>query len=288
MQYDHGKHECVAMLHANAGVPDFEGAFTLEEEGLLEPGGVELNIDEAKWFGQVMKQVMVISKDKPSLTEALGSNEHSAWTDAIDAELVQMEKVNTWIPIIPPCNANIIPSHYVFHCKCNETGNIVCYKACLVIKGFKQQFGVDYIKTFTPTVCVPTLWILLSFAAQKGAAVHHCDVKNAYLNSWLQDNITLYSELPPKYKQFCKLLLELKDKPNVVCKWLISVYGSKQGAHNWYAEVKKFFTDLRFSVSIADEAMFYKLDGNKYMIVAAATDDFPVIEDSTEGTNNLI
>jgi hypothetical protein len=287
-QYGRGKRERVATSRANAGVADFEGAFMVEEESSLEPGGVELNIDEAEWFGQIMEQAMVISEDEPSLAEVLGGDERSAWTDAIDAELIQMEKVNAWIPVIPPRDANIIPSCYVFRRKRNETGNIVRYKARLVIKGFKQQFGVDYIETFAPTVRAPTLRILLSFAAQKGATVHHCDVKNAYLNSRLQDDIILYSELPPKYSQFRELPPGLKDKPNVVCKWLVSVYGSKQGAHNWYAEVKKFFTDLGYSVSIADEAVFYKFDGDKYTIVAAATDDFTVIADSSKSANHLI
>jgi len=94
--------------------------------------------------------------------------------------------------------------------------------------------------------------ILLSFAAQKGATIHQCDVKNVYLNSHLQDDIVIYSKLPPKYNQFHELPLELKDKPNIVCKWLVSVYRSKQGAHNWYAKVKKFFTDLGYLVSVAD------------------------------------
>ena len=102
MQYGHRKHQHVATSCTNAGVADFKGAFILEEEGSLEPGGVELNIDEAEWFGQIMEQTMVIREDKPSLTEVLGSDEHSAWSDAINAELTQMEKVNAWIPIIPP------------------------------------------------------------------------------------------------------------------------------------------------------------------------------------------
>ena len=161
----------------------------------------------------------------------------------------------------------------------------VRYKARLVVK---QQFGVDYVKTSAPTVCAPTLQTLLLFAAQKGSAVHQCDVKNAYLNSSLQNDIIIYSELPPKYKSFRELPPELKDKPNVVCKWLVSVYRSKQGAHDWYAEVKKFFIDLGYSVSVADEAVFYKLDDNTYTIVAAATDDFTVIADSTESANLLI
>lgn len=87
---------------------------TQDTNKLLEKGGVELNTGEAKLFSLVLEHVMVISKDKPSLNEALGGNEHEAWYDAINVELTQMEKVNAWVPVIPPHNANIIPSHYVF------------------------------------------------------------------------------------------------------------------------------------------------------------------------------
>ena len=164
---------------------------------VFDTGGVDRN--ELGWTGMEMEHAMAMSEDEPLLGEALKGDEREAWTDAIEAELTQMEKVNAWIPVIPPHNANIIPSRYVFHRKRNDTGKIVRYKARLVVKGFKQQFGVDYIETFAPTVRAPTLQILLYFAAQKGAAVHQCDVKNAYLNSRLRGNVTLYSELPPKY-----------------------------------------------------------------------------------------
>jgi len=64
-------------------------------------------------------------------------------------------------------------------------------------RALDSKFGVDYIETFAPTVRPSTLHILLLFAAQKGAAVHQCDVKNAYLYSRLENNIIIYSELPP-------------------------------------------------------------------------------------------
>jgi Reverse transcriptase (RNA-dependent DNA polymerase) len=154
----------------------------------------------------------------------------------------------------------------------------------------KYRYGLTKKTQGSPVscpICVPTLQILLPFMVQECATVHHCDVKNAYLNSHLQDSI-VYSELLLKYKQFCELLTEFRHKPNLVCKWLVSVYRSKQGAHNWYAEVKKFFTDLGYLVSDADEAIFYKIDGIKYTIVAAATDNFTVIMDSINAANNLI
>lgn len=231
---------------------------------------------------------MAVSGDEPSLREALNGEECKAWLDAIEAELAQMEKVAAWVPVIPPPDTNIILSLFVFHRKRNDMGSIICYKAQLVVKGYKQQFGVDYMDTFAPTVRAPSLHIPLSFAAQKGATIHQCDIKNAYLNSCLKDDISLYSELPPKYEYFHQLPPELKDKPRVISKWLVSVYGLKQGAHDWYAEVKKFFTELGYTVSAVDEAIFYKIKDDMYTIVAAATDNFTIIANSSDRANFLI
>ena len=302
-QYDtndfgRGKRQRVARVRTDAGIADAEEMVDVEEvvdvdeplnqngKLFVDQGGVDAN--EFGLSAVDIENAMVMSEDEPMLSEALNGDEREAWVDAINAELDQMEKVNAWIPVIPPPNANIIPCRYVFRRKRNDKGQIVRYKARLVVKGFKQQFGVDYVETFAPTVRAPTLRILLSFAAQKGAAIHQCDVKNAYLNSRLKDNVTLYSDLPPKYKSFRDLPPDLKDKPNVASKWLVSVYGSKQGANNWYLEVKDFFTGIGYSVSIADEAVFYKIKDDKFTFVAAATDDFTVIADSADTANFLI
>ena len=211
-----------------------------------------------------------------------------AWLGAIEVELTQMEKVNAWAPVVPPPDANVIPSLFVFHQKHNETGKIIRYKARLVIKGFKQKFGIDYVDTFAPTIHSTTLCILLSFAAQKGMAVHQCDINNAYLNSCLKDNISLYSELPPKYESFHELPLELKNKPRVVSKWLVSVYSSKQGGHDWYNEVKSFFMGIGYTISSVDKAVFYKLEVDKFTIIATATDDFSIFANSVDTANFLI
>jgi len=286
-QFGRGKRRRAPASRTVVTVADAEEPVDVEEVVDVEDD-LSLNgkgVDAANTF---IENAMVMSEDEPSMREALTGDERVAWMDAIEAELAQMEKVNAWAPVVPPPDANIIPSRYVFRRKRNDTGSIVRYKARLVVKGFKQQFGVDYTDTFAPTIRASTLRILFSFAAQKGAAIHQCDVKNAYLNSRLRDNVNLYSELPPKYESFRELPPELKDKARVVSKWFVSVYGSKQGAHDWRAEVKDFFTSIGYSISAADEAVFYKIEGDKYTIVATATDDFSVFADSSDTANFLI
>ncbi len=77
---------------------------------------------------------------------------------------------------------------------------IVCYKACLVLKGFSQIYGIDFHETFALTIRLMTLCILLSVAASKGLTIQQANVKNAYLQAELKE--TIYMELPPMYDLF--------------------------------------------------------------------------------------
>ena len=120
-------------------IPDVDDGLSPKRTSPADQGGV----DEDNW-----EWAMAMSGDEPSLREALNGGERQAWIDAIEAELTQMEKVNAWVPVIPPPDANVIPTMFVFRRKRNDKGSIVRYKARLVVKGYKQQFGVDYMDTF--------------------------------------------------------------------------------------------------------------------------------------------
>jgi hypothetical protein len=99
----------------SANVSDgIAGAFVLDNEGSLEQGGVEIDISEAEWFYQVMDYAMVASEDKLWLGDALGGDECLPWSDVIEVELSQIEKLSTWKLVKLPPSTNIIPSHYVF------------------------------------------------------------------------------------------------------------------------------------------------------------------------------
>lgn len=63
------------------------------------------------------------------------------------------------------------------------------------------------------------------------------------------------------------------------------MYRTKQGAHDWHANVKRILLTLSYSVSNPDEAVFYYFEGKKYTIIAAATDNFTIIADLTESSD---
>jgi len=72
------------------------------------------------------------------------------------------------------------------------------------VKGFHQQFGVDYTDTFAPTIHPATLRILLALGAAKGddIIIEQADVKNAYLNSWMHDDEVILMDIPKFYQLF--------------------------------------------------------------------------------------
>jgi hypothetical protein len=81
--------------------------------------------------------------------------------------------------------------------KKDEHGAIKRHKARLVACGFVQQEGVDYEDAFAPVARMESVRVLLALAAQEGWAVHHMDVKSAFLNGELQEEV--YVTQPPGF-----------------------------------------------------------------------------------------
>ena len=224
-------------------------------------------------------------EDQPFVENVINGPESDDWKWAINEELTQIEKLGTWELVEVPNNANVIPCRWVLRRKRNTQGQISRYKARLVAKGFRQQFSVDYTDTFAPTVRPATLRILLALGAANGndIIIEQADVKNAYLNTWMHDDEIVFMDLPKFYETFRRLPENFKrltksGKRVVLLKR--PLYGTKQGAHHWYEELKRILLSFDFKVSVADEATFYKVDDDNFLVIAAATDDFTIVTNS--------
>lgn len=103
----------------------------------------------------------------------------------------------------------------MFTVKLKTDGSIDRYKARLVSKGYTQRYGVDYQETFAPVANINTIHILISIAANRDWPLKQLDVKNAFLNGDLEEEV--YMELPPGVERIssCK---------NEVCKLKKSLY----------------------------------------------------------------
>jgi hypothetical protein len=139
--------------------------------------------------------VCMLAADEPrDVEQAL---EEKYWKDAMDAEMQSILQNQTWTVSELPKGHKAIGLKWVFKVKRNPAGNIVKHKARLVAKGYAQIQGVDYDEVYAPVARLETVRFFLALAAQGEWEVHHMDVKSAFLNGELQEEV--YVQQPPGF-----------------------------------------------------------------------------------------
>jgi hypothetical protein len=170
--------------------------------------------------------------DPVSLEEALHGPDWEEWRRAMKEELEQIEKMGTWEIQAAPIGVNLVKSRFVLRYKRDVEGFINRYKARRVARTFSQIYGKDYFDTYVHIVRWETVRNLLAAAATKGAVIRQADVKNAYLNAEIEEDV--YIELPPGYEEFRTLPKSKSGRP-MVCKLKKCLYGTKQAGCGWYS-----------------------------------------------------
>ncbi|CAB3227630.1 unnamed protein product [Arctia plantaginis] len=142
----------------------------------------------------------------------------SQWEQAIKDKLNSLLINNTWTLVPRPINKNIIDCKWVFSIKHNEFGEPLKYKARLVARGFSQKYLIDYNETFAPFARISSFRFIIGYANQYNLLVHHMDVKTAFLNDLLKEQI------------YMNVSEGVYSKNNYVCKLNRVLYGLKQAA----------------------------------------------------------
>ena len=104
------------------------------------------------------------------------------WLKAMDEEIASIEKNNTWELTELPMRQRTIGVKWVYKTKLKENGEIDKYKACLVAKGYKQEFSMDYKEVFTSVARLETIKLIIALATQNSWPVFQLDVKSAFLH----------------------------------------------------------------------------------------------------------
>lgn len=119
------------------------------------------------------------------------------WQDAMDEEVKVIKKNKTWELVDRPKSKDIIGLKWIFKTKFNQDGSIQKHKAHLVAKGYSQQPGIDFNETFAHVVRMETIRTFLALTAQLKTPVCQLDVKSAFLNGELEEEV--YVEQPQGY-----------------------------------------------------------------------------------------
>nr|GEW91737.1 hypothetical protein [Tanacetum cinerariifolium] len=111
------------------------------------------------------------------------------WLDAMNAKMQSMKDNQVWRLVDLPLNSKTVRSKWLFKRKTDMDGNVHTYKARLIAKGFTQLYGVDYEETFSPIADIRAIRILIAITTFFDYKIWQMDVKTAFLNGYLDEDI---------------------------------------------------------------------------------------------------
>ncbi|KAK1686445.1 hypothetical protein QYE76_047293 [Lolium multiflorum] len=147
--------------------------------------------------------------------------------------------------------------------KRDERPNIIKHKAHLVAKGYVQRYGVDYDEVFAPVARLESVRLLLALAGHEGCAVHHMDVKTAFLNGDL--NKEVYVDQSPGFK--------VAVQEHKVLRLQKALYCLKQAPRAWNAKRDARLSSFGFMCCPSEQAMYAHGDGTSRLLVGVYVDD---------------
>ncbi|GJY98511.1 retrotransposon protein, putative, ty1-copia subclass [Tanacetum coccineum] len=198
---------------------------------------------------------------------ALLDPEFDKWLNAINVEMQSMKDNEVWELVDLPPDGKTVGHKWLFKKKTDMDGAVHTYKARLVAKGFTQTPGIDYEETFSPVADIRAIRILIAIAAFYDYEIWQMDVKTAFLNGYLNEEV--YMEQPEGFVS--------QKFPNRVCKLKRSIYGLKQASRQWNKrfddEIKKF----RFSQNRDEPCVYVKASGSYVTFLILYVDDILIM-----------
>ncbi|CAO2193121.1 unnamed protein product [Urochloa humidicola] len=188
---------------------------------------------------------------------------HAAWRAAMKTEMDAVEKNRTWELADLPPGHRAISLKWVYKLKKDEAGAVIKYKARLVARGFVQQEGVDFDDAFAPVARMESVRLLLALAAQEGWRVHHMDVKSAFLNGDLKEEV--YVQQPSGF-----VIPGMEGK---VCRLRKALYGLRQAPRAWNTKLDATLRKMGFEQSPHDAAVYRRGRGGSSLLVGVYVDD---------------
>ena len=230
----------------------------------------------AKSFGDDFTVYLVDDTPK-SISEAYASPDADYWKEAVRSEMDSIIANGTWEVTERPYGCKPVGCKWVFKKKLRPDGTIEKYKARLVAKGYTQKENEDFFDTYSPVARLTTIRVLLSLAASHGLLVHQMDVKTAFLNGELDEEI--YMDQPDGFV--------VEGQEGKVCKLLKSLYGLKQAPKQWHEKFDKTLTSAGFAVNEADKCVYYRHGGGEGVILCLYVDDILIFGTNLEVINEV-
>lgn len=225
--------------------------------------GCEIDVNACDGCEIALSALNYCNNAPQSYSEIKGRPDEKEWYESVREELDSLIENNTWELSNLPEGKVPLNCMWVFAVKENGDGIIDRRKSRLVIKGCAQRPGIDFHETYAPVAKLTSVRIFLCLANQQNMTVFQLDVKNAFLNGDLKEEIYMW---PPEG-------LALKDYSKV-CKLKRTLYGLKQAPMEWNKKFDIAVKTLGFSQCKSDQCLYVYTKNGKKMYLLLYVDDF--------------
>ncbi|GJV89959.1 retrovirus-related pol polyprotein from transposon TNT 1-94 [Tanacetum coccineum] len=183
------------------------------------------------------------------------------WTK--DHPLEQFKRLDVWVLVPAPDNIKPLTLKWLFKNKQDEENMVIQNKTHLVVRGYRQEEGIDFKESFALIARIKAIKIFLAYAAHKSFTVFQMDVKTTFLHGTLKEDV--YVCQPEGFID--------ADHLSHVYKLNKALYGLKQAPGTWYDELSKFLLQNHFFKDTIDPTLFIKCLNDDILVVQVYVDD---------------
>ncbi|GJX07571.1 putative ribonuclease H-like domain-containing protein [Tanacetum coccineum] len=185
------------------------------------------------------------------------------WVEAMQEEMQQFKNQQVWVLVELPKGKRAIGTKWILKNKRDARGIVCRNKARLVAQGHRQEEGIDYTEVFAPVARVEAIRLFLAFASFMGFMVYQMDVKSAFLNGKIEEEV--YVTQPKGFVD--------PQHPKKVYKVVKALYGLHQAPRAWYATLSSFLLKNGYRRGTIDQTLFLKKNAKDIILVQVYVDD---------------
>nr|GFB43589.1 retrovirus-related Pol polyprotein from transposon TNT 1-94 [Tanacetum cinerariifolium] len=246
-----------SIVQANHPMPHHNSKWTKDHPlnniigQLSKPVSTRLQLHEQALF--CYYDAFLTSVEPKMYKEALTQ---SCWIKAMQEELNEFELLEVWELVPRPDQVTVITLKWIYKVKLDKLRGILKNKARLVARGYRQEEGINFEESFASVARLEAIRIFLAYAAHKNMVVYKMDVKTAFLNGNLREEVYV-SQLDGFVDS---------DNPNHVYKLKKALCGLKQASRAWYDMLSSFLLFQDFSKGSVDPTLFIRKNGNDLLL----------------------
>ena len=252
--------------HAPSYEQSDQGQLSEEEERLERYKLIQSIYEETRGAEE---EICFISREEPSSYESEVKEE--IWRQALREEMEAVEKNSTWELVKPFEKCRPIGVKWIYKIKRNSTREITRYKARLVAKGYSKKRGIDYDEVFSPVARAEFIQIVIALAAQFKWNLHHLDVKSAFLNGKIEEEI--YVDQPAGFIK--------EGKEDYVLKLKKALYGLKQAPRACNCKLDNTLKSMDFIKCVNDQAVYTSSSKEHRLLLGFYVDDLIITGSNT-------